>query len=115
VRTPLVNGHPANFGVNSSSVHMYPPTRSDGALLDRGFDQMKSLGALYRSYLVDDTSLLPGRFLPNRISIHTSWLRRTHESALAFFEGLYPPSSPGETLDMDAGDRSDPMIPGVNV
>jgi hypothetical protein len=72
---------------------------------------MKALGALYRSYLVDDTSLLPDRFFPNRVFIGTSWVRRTQESALAFFEGLYPPLFPGETLDIDAGDQADPMLP----
>jgi hypothetical protein len=107
---PVVNGHATDFGVNSSDIHVYPPTCSDGSLLDRGFDQMKSLGALYRSYLVDATSLLPDRFVPSRVFVHTSWLRRTQESALAFFEGLYPASSAGETLDIDAGDHSDPML-----
>jgi hypothetical protein len=115
VRIPLVNGHPTNFGMNSSSVHKYPPTCIDGALLDRGFDQMKSLGAFYRPYLVDDTSLLPDRFLASRVHVHASWLRRSHESALAFFEGLYPPSSPGETLNIEAGDRTDAMVPGINL
>jgi len=114
VRTPVVNGVLRSFAFDPSISHSYPPSCIEGSLIDKGFDQMQALGSLYRSYLINGTGLLPEHFNPNLVYIRTSWLSRAQESALAFFQGLYPPESNTETLNITTGGKVDPLLPGFD-
>jgi acid phosphatase len=83
-----------------------------GDLTDLGFAQQVALGGFFRKYLIEDQKLLPRSFDPGLVWVRATFLRRTHESAVAFMQGLYPPTSADETLNITTGQAPyDPLVP----
>jgi acid phosphatase len=83
-----------------------------GDLTDLGFAQQVALGRFFRKYLVEDQKLLPRSFDPGLVRCRATFLRRTHESAVGFMQGLYPLTSTDETLNITTGQPpNDPLVP----
>jgi acid phosphatase len=83
--------------------------------LDEGFDQLYAAGRLWRDYIVETARLLPKGFDPDLIRIQSSFADRALESAAAFMEGLYPPQSEGEILNITTGSPAfDVLVPGLS-
>lgn len=90
----------------------FPPSCRAGDLTLEGMDQHKALGAAYRSYLIDDLKLLDQTINPNQIFVRATSYDRTYRSALAFLNGLYPPQTMNELIDIMTGtDDGDVLRP----
>jgi hypothetical protein len=113
-RIPIVNGSPLFLGFNASADHPFPPSCSDGDLLDQGYEELQKLGEAYRGYLIDQTQLLPPKYNPWLVSVRSSYVKRAIESVIGFVNGLYPPVEDGERLDVrTTGVKgADPLVPG---
>lgn len=110
-RTAVVNGVPTSFVYNESQNYVFSSSCHAGALLDKGFDQQESLGKLYRDYLINQ-KVLPEKYDPSLIKIRSSFVPRCVESAIGFMQGLYPPESEGEILNITTGNEKDePLCP----
>jgi hypothetical protein len=113
-RVPIVNGTAKDFTFNASADHVYKPSCNGGELLDIGFDELRTLGSHYREYLTDTNRLLPPTYDPHLVTLRATNAGRAILSGLAFFEGLYPPKSPGEPLIVLQNDATtDELLPGL--
>lgn len=92
----------------------FHPSCGDGELLDMGFQQQVELGSFYRKYLVDELNFLPEKYEPSVLNIRSSFVQRCQDSAIGFMQGLYPPQSSEEILDITTGKESnEPLCPFV--
>ncbi|KAH0795365.1 histidine acid phosphatase [Histomonas meleagridis] len=111
-RIPLVNGVLTDFKFNSSINHSFLPSCTDGSLLDLGSEQLQKLGQSYRNYLIDETHLLSSEYDSNEIYLRSSYIPRCIESGVSFIDGLYPPQTPDETINVTTGTSTDePLFP----
>jgi acid phosphatase len=62
--------------------------------------QHKALGNLYRNYLVKDLKYLPENFKPDVIYPRSTMVYRAIKSCLSFLQGLYPPASVNELVQI---------------
>jgi len=81
----------------------FPPNCDEGELILRGMEQHLELGQFYRKFLVDEIHFLPPYLDQSNIRIRASKVERCIRSAVSFLNGLYPPASPGERIQIITG------------
>ena len=93
----------------------YPPSCNEGDLLDMGMRQIEAIGEYYRKYLIEFLNFLPPHLNHTLMSARSSSMDSCFRSAESFFTGLYPPSSPGEMINITTGTPDhDPIVASYN-
>lgn len=87
----------------------YPPSCRKQDLLLLGMQQHFDLGQMYRNYFINseaDSKLLSNNFSPWEILVRSTDVDRAIRSTISFIQGLYPPASPNEIIQImtDADD-----------
>ncbi|KAK8892034.1 hypothetical protein M9Y10_029256 [Tritrichomonas musculus] len=103
--------HPRNYHEKFDQKMMpYPPSCREQDLLLLGMQQHLDLGQMYRKYFVDDgttnSKLLSKNFSPWEVFARSTDVDRAIRSTISFLQGLYPPASPNEIIQImtDADD-----------
>lgn len=78
----------------------YPPSCREKDLILLGMNQHFELGQLYRKRYIEELKALPENFDPDYFYGRASEADRTMKSAMAFMQGLFPPASPHEVIQI---------------
>ena len=88
----------------------YKPSCAGKDLTTLGMKQEYELGQHFRQYLVEEEKFLPPIYNPDFILARTSECDRTVKSAIAFLQGMYPPVSPNEIIQLQTDTPSNGIL-----
>ncbi|EAY17030.1 Histidine acid phosphatase family protein [Trichomonas vaginalis G3] len=90
----------------------FPPNCDSGSLIIEGMQQLKELGAYFRSYYVDKLKFIQPNFDPFEIFIRSSRSPRCQTSLRSFLQGLFPESPRSEIITYLTGaGANEPLNP----
>ena len=93
--------HPRNYHEHFDPKLMpYKPSCRQKDLLTMGMEQHLELGQFYRKYLVEENKLLGEKYNPTEVLFRASEEDRALRSGIAFMQGMFPPQSPNEVVQV---------------
>jgi acid phosphatase len=93
--------HPKNYHEKFDPELMpYKPSCREKDLLTMGMQQHVQLGNFFRNYFVKETQLLDEKFSIDEVFIRASEEDRALRSGISFVQGMYPPLSPNEVIQI---------------
>ena len=93
--------HPRNYREHFDRRIMYwkPSCRQEDLTL-QGMNQHKELGQAFKKHYTQDVKFLDEHITPENTFIRATENDRTVKSAVSFIQGMYPPQSPNEVIQM---------------
>ena len=95
--------------VEERFVH-YKPSCRDKDLTVNGMKQHYELGKMFKDYLYSTNRIIPENYDPARVLIRATEKDRTLRSAISFVQGLYPPVSPNEVVNIVTGSTAGSLL-----
>lgn len=94
--------HPRNYHEKfDPKVMPYPPSCRQQDLILQGMQQHYDLGQMYRKYFIESRdSFLSLNYSPYEIFARSTNVDRAIRSLISFIQGLYPPASPNEIVQL---------------